>query len=136
MLLDGLKVAGYYEKTPPPKPLRTSMLDTSSPTFREQLKAARKAAGLSGAALSKKIGVSAGMVSRYESDNRNDGVLPGSDTLKKINDILFGNAGAAAPAFSPSPVVSEEELQHIADGLPLSVLIKALKKQGAKEIIF
>ena len=59
------------------------MLDTNNLSFREDLKLARKAAGFSGAALSKAIGISAGMVSRYESHNRNDGVLPGADTLKK-----------------------------------------------------
>jgi len=112
------------------------MLDSKSPTFRDELKAARKAAGLSGAALSTKIGISPGMVSRYESHNRNDGVLPGEDTLMKINDVLFRNPRAAEPAFMQNPPQSNEDLQKVADGLPLPVLIKALKKHGAKEIIF
>jgi transcriptional regulator with XRE-family HTH domain len=112
------------------------MLDTKSPTFRDELKAARKAAGLSGAALSTKIGISPGMVSRYESHNRNDGVLPGEDTLKKINDVLFGNQ-AVTPITTPQKrAPNGEDLQQIADGLPLPVLIKALKKHGAKEIVF
>jgi len=111
------------------------MLDTRSPTFRDDLKAARKAAGLSGAALSTRIGISPGMVSRYESHNRNDGVLPGEDTLKKINDVLFGEAAPARQAAVPASQ-SNEDLQKIADGLPLTVLIKAIKKHGAKEIVF
>jgi len=112
------------------------MLHTNSPTFRDDLKAKRKAAGLSAAALSVKIGISPGMVSRYESHNRNDGVLPGDDTLKKINDVLFGADNAVATTVSQPPVRGEQDLQAVADSLPLSVLIKALKKLGAKEIVF
>jgi transcriptional regulator with XRE-family HTH domain len=112
------------------------MLDIKSPTFRDDLKAARKAAGLSGAALSTKIGISPGMVSRYESHNRNDGVLPGEETLRKINDVLFRNEGGAQPPVVREPAQRDEDLQKIADGLPLPVLIKALKKHGAKEIVF
>lgn len=112
------------------------MLDPKSPTFREELKAARKAAGLSGAALSTKIGISPGMVSRYESHNRNDGVLPGEDTLKKINDVLFRPEGGAVLASIQNPAQDNDDLQKVADSLPLPVLIKALKKHGAKEIFF
>lgn len=112
------------------------MLDTTSPTFRDELKAARKAAGLSGAALSTKIGISPGMVSRYESHNRNDGVLPGEETLRKINEVLFGHDAGARQAVVQPEAQRDEDLQKIADGLPLPVLIKAIKKQGAKEIVF
>lgn len=112
------------------------MLDIKSPTFRDELKTARKAAGLSGASLSTKIGISPGMVSRYESHNRNDGVLPGEDTLKKINDALFGDKSTSEVASTEKLPQSDNDLQKVADSLPLPVLIKAVKKHGAKEIVF
>ena len=112
------------------------MLDTNNLSFREDLKLARKAAGFSGAALSKAIGISAGMVSRYESHNRNDGVLPGADTLKKINEVLFATTATTEKPATKSAAHEPKSEQEIADSLPLSTLVKAIKKHGAKEIVF
>lgn len=115
------------------------MLDKKSPTFRDDLKAARKARHLSGAALSTAIGISPGMISRYESYNRNDGVLPGEETLEKINAILFPTESATEKPATHAIVhtaIFEKTEQEVADGLPLPVLIKAIKKHGAKEIVF
>ena len=106
------------------------MLSTSHPSFKTDLQTARIARGLSGAELGRNIGISTGMLARYESETRTDKVLPNPETLKKINAVLFPvNAYASAPTIEQS---DEEK----ADSLPLDVLIKAIKKRGAKDIVF
>lgn len=106
------------------------MLSTSHPSFKKDLKTARIARGLSGAELCRAIGISEGMMARYESTTRTDQVLPNPETLKKINAVLF----PLEPETLSLPI--EESDQDKADALPLDVLIKAVKKRGAKEVVF
>ena len=59
------------------------MLNTSSETFKKELQNARIARGISAAELCRQLGISSGMISRYESETREDRVLPNPETLKK-----------------------------------------------------
>lgn len=106
------------------------MLSTSNKSFKSDLKNARLAMGLSGADLCRKIKISPGMIARYESEIRVDKVLPNPETLSKINAVLFPKNSLD----SLTDVNQSDE--EIANSLPLSVLIKAIKKHGAKDIVF
>lgn len=106
------------------------MLSTSHENFKRDLKTARIAMGLSGADLCRKIQISPGMIARYESETRTDKVLPNAGTLSKINAVLF-------PKKSPvSEANVDQSDEEIANSLPLTILINAIKKHGAKDIVF
>lgn len=104
------------------------MLSTSSPNFKRELKTAREAMGLSGAELGRKAEITEGMISRYESETRADRVLPSPETLKKINEVLFGAAKIAA-TYGITGQASPSD-QDIANSLPLPVLINAINRHG------
>jgi len=109
------------------------MLSLSSPTFRQDLKAARVAKGFSGAQLCRSIGISEGMLARYESETRADRVLPGPETLKLINAVLFPQEQKNEEA--SAKVAAQMSEQEIANSLPLPVLINAIRRHGG-DVIF
>lgn len=116
------------------------MLDTKKPSFCQDLKDARINAGLSGAELSRRIGINEGMVRRYENPERSDHVKPGDVTLKKLNDLLAALNDPRSSGVGPlvkvgdspqkNPKTTTNGDQAIADALPLEVLISAIKKRG------
>src|SRR5689334_18899431 len=65
--------------------------NVTDPHFRQSLKAARMAAGLSYSELARRAGIHPVMPARYEDEGHSNATLPSLKTWEKLNDALFPN---------------------------------------------
>ncbi len=97
------------------------------PDFPAKLKALRERAGLSGAELSRRAGISETMVSRYESATREDRHTPRPKTVKAIEREL--RAALSDMPLADSADVQSNETEQSQDA-PVRPLTIAEAKQG------
>lgn len=99
-----------------------------SPNFRQALKEAREAAGLSYSELARKAGIHAVMPARYEREDHSNATLPSTATLRKLNAALFPGEGVESkgPSNASNAVALEE-----AD---TAAIVAELKRRGATSV--
>jgi len=112
-----------------------SLPPVTDPLFRQKLRQAREARGLSQYALAKLAGIAGVMPKRYEDASDKYATLPNADTWNKLNAVLFG------PPASARVVAAEMDPSH-GGGTRLSLgdvsieeIVAELKRRGASSVV-
>jgi transcriptional regulator with XRE-family HTH domain len=112
-----------------------SLPPATDPTFRDKLREAREARGLSQYALAKLAGIAGVMPKRYEDASDRYATLPNAGTWHKLNAVLFptGEAQAAVPG-SPAATRHAEPRSVLADAT-IEDIVAELKRRGASSVV-
>jgi transcriptional regulator with XRE-family HTH domain len=111
-----------------------SLPPVTDPTFREKLKEAREARGLSQYALAKLAGIAGVMPKRYEDAADKYATLPNTATWNKLNAVLF--ASTAEPASGNAPAVScGARAAGLLAEASIEEIVAELKRRGASSVV-
>lgn len=112
-----------------------SLPPVTDPSFREQLRAAREARGLSQYALAKLAGIAGVMPKRYEDASDRYATLPNNATWNKLNAVLFGSdQEQAAHQARAHGSVPDSQLNTLAEA-SIEEIVAELKRRGASSIV-
>ena len=111
-----------------------SLPPVTDPTFRQKLREAREARGLSQYALAKLAGIAGVMPKRYEDAADKYATLPNDATLNKLNAVLFPAPGNAATGSARAPSSSAPAAGLLAEA-SIEEIVAELKRRGAASIV-
>ena len=115
----------------------SSLPPADDPGFRERLREAREARGLSQYALAKLAGIAGVMPKRYEDASDKYATLPNISTWHKLNAVLFpatdsGGTGNTGPGPGRS---SGAKMPRLLADASIEDIISELKQRGAASIV-
>ena len=113
-----------------------SLPPVTDPTFREKLRAAREARGLSQYALAKLAGIAGVMPKRYEDASDRYATLPNAGTWNKLNTVLFPDSREQATVGGGHPVsASEIQSRILLAEASIEDIVAELKRRGASAVV-
>lgn len=113
-----------------------SLPPVTDPTFREKLREAREARGLSQYALAKLAGIAGVMPKRYEDASDRYATLPNAATLNKLNAVLFGSTQEQAEGpRHDAGVSSKAQPGSLLVDASIEAIVAELKRRGASSVI-
>jgi transcriptional regulator with XRE-family HTH domain len=106
------------------------------PTFREKLREAREARGLSQYALAKLAGIAGVMPKRYEDASDRYATLPNAGTWNKLNAVLFptDQEQAAGSRGDPRAANDVQPRGSLAEAA-IEEIVAELKRRGASSVV-
>ena len=114
-----------------------SLPPVTDPTFRQQLREARKARGLSQYALAKLAGIAGVMPKRYEDASDRYATLPNTSTWNKLNAVLFSASAVTNATNTVHDAVVPSAAQGAASLAEASIeeIVGELKRRGAGSVV-
>lgn len=103
--------------------------NVTDPHFRQSLKAARIAAGLSYSELARRAGIHPVMPARYEDKGHSNATLPSLKTWEKLNDALFPKD--AETTLGTEPLSNNGPQLR---GAAIDEIVAELKRRGATSV--
>lgn len=114
-----------------------SLPPVNDPSFRQKLREAREARGLSQYALAKLAGIAGVMPKRYEDASDKYATFPNIITWKKLNTVLFPAGSEAAPGtaeYRPD-TSSDSKTQRLLHEALVEEIVAELKRRGATSVV-
>lgn len=111
-----------------------SLPPVTDPTFRQKLREAREARGLSQYALAKLAGIAGVMPKRYEDASDKYATLPNAATWNKLNAVLFSTVTEQTPISSP-PTLPHANAAGLLAEASIEEIVAELKRRGAASIV-
>lgn len=111
-----------------------SLPPVTDPTFREKLKEAREARGLSQYALAKLAGIAGVMPKRYEDASDKYATFPNATTWNRLNAVLFSSTAQAATGNAPV-VSSGTHASGLLAEASIEEIVAELKRRGATSVL-
>lgn len=111
-----------------------SLPPVTDPTFREKLREAREARGLSQYALAKLAGIAGVMPKRYEDATDKYATLPNAATWNKLNAVLFSSMAEYASGNAPAPSSAARAGGLLVEA-SIEEIVAELKRRGASSVV-
>ena len=106
------------------------------PTFREKLREAREARGLSQYALAKLAGIAGVMPKRYEDASDRYATLPNAGTWNKLNAVLFPSGQEQDGGSREAPLATNNVQPHrLLAEAAIEEIVAELKRRGASSVV-
>lgn len=113
-----------------------SLPPVADPTFREKLREAREARGLSQYALAKLAGIAGVMPKRYEDASDRYATLPNASTWHKLNAVLFpGDQTPVEGARKDPPATNAVQPRGLLAEAAVEEIVAELKRRGASSVV-
>ncbi|WP_208277518.1 helix-turn-helix domain-containing protein [Massilia oculi] len=112
-----------------------SLPSVTDPTFREKLREAREARGLSQYALAKLAGIAGVMPKRYEDASDCYATLPNVSTWNKLNAVLFPTAAQPNTGPGNAPGGTDVEPRNLLAEATIEDIVAELKRRGASAVV-